>query len=659
MGGLVMGNIEFAAFGKEFADFSKRVTTLRAAGENSPDIVEALLAELDFAQEELRVCHEELNQQDHQIDAHNDASNRERVLLRHVFGELPVPVFVLDHVGAVRGVNQAAAGLLGMSSAFVAGKPFPVFVDLTSRAAFRSRLSAVLRSGGTTSFSSVVVASRERLRRRVMLTRLNLPPEARPLVAAVILPPENRPAARGAAQAHAPAGHEAPPRTADEQGGPPAAQPGAPAADDGLVSIAAHHVGLMSHVTRMLLDEQSQSEPVTLHRVAWLLQANMADWVIIDLAGEDGLTRTAVAGPENAPPLVLTAGQAPLATPLHAEVLDTGKAALHPVVLDENALGATTDGRPLLTAIGAGCVLSVPLRTDGVTTGVMTLIRPPEDSAFTLTDLWLCEEIGERVALALGARRRHRRYSDTAAALQASLLPQVAVQIPGLDWAAAYHAGTSGVEAGGDFYDVFKSPGSWGVAMGDVCGKGEEAAAVTAMVQHGIRLLSLWDGQPSAVLARVNTAMMARQETDRFVTAVAAHLSWAADALRVELASAGHPGAVVLRADGAISFTSGGGIPLGLFGDGETHTEQLSLSPGDMLLFYSDGVTEMRAADGTFYGTARLAEVLTQNLGSTAANVIRAIEDDISAFGLGTIHHDDITILALRVGNVPSLRERT
>jgi serine phosphatase RsbU (regulator of sigma subunit) len=122
--------------------------------------------------------------------------------------------------------------------------------------------------------------------------------------------------------------------------------------------------------------------------------------------------------------------------------------------------------------------------------------------------------------------------------------------MPGLDWAAAYRGGTSGLDVGGDFYDVFPSPGGWGIALGDVCGKGEEAAAVTAMVRHGIRLLSLWDDDPAAVLSKVNTAMLAQQETSRFVTAVTAHLSWDEDCLRVKLTSAGHPGAAVLRAGG-------------------------------------------------------------------------------------------------------------
>jgi serine phosphatase RsbU (regulator of sigma subunit) len=338
---------------------------------------------------------------------------------------------------------------------------------------------------------------------------------------------------------------------------------------------------------------------------------------------------------------------------VHAEVLETGKAALHPVIGDENALGVAADGRPVLMDLGAGSLLSVPLRTGDVTIGVLTLVRPPDEPVFGLSDLRLFEEIGEHLALALRTERRYRRRSDTAAALQASLLPQVAIQIPGLDWAAAYRAGTGSVEVGGDFYDVFASPGGWGVVLGDVCGKGQEAAAVTAMVRHGIRLLSLWDDHPASVLGQVNAAMMAQQETTRFVTAVAAHLSWDDDCLAVELASAGHPGAVVLRAGGAVSFTAGGGVPLGLFDDGTTRTEQLRLAPGDTLVLYSDGVTEMRAASGALYGSARLAEVLTRNLGSPAAHIVKAIEDDIGAFGHGAANHDDVAVLATRVDHLP------
>ena len=643
------GGFEFSAFDREFAEFRERVTALRTAHDSSPDIVDALLVELELAEEELRVSQEELAQRGNEIAERGEGADRERALLRTVFADLPVPLFVLDHGGSVRRANRAAAELLGTSSAYVAGKPFPVFVDLTARAAFRSRLSAVLRSGGTTSFNSVMTASRRRLRTRIMLARLDSPSQARPLVAAAILPPvtgpetSEAPAAGSTATGNRATGNRATGSTAGD---------GRPGYDQAVVA-ATRRADLLYRVARLLLDEQSLSEPVTLHRVAWLLRGEVADWVIIDLAREDAMTRAVVTAPDGGSATALVAGQPAPDTPLHAEVLETGKAALHPAILDENALGITADGRPVLMDLGAGSLLSVPLRTGDVTTGVLTLVRRPEEPVFGLSDLRLFEEIGEHLALALRTERRYRRRSDTAAALQASLLPQVAEQIPGLDWAAAYRAGTGGLEVGGDFYDVFTSPGGWGVALGDVCGKGEEAAAVTAMVRHGIRLLSLWDGDPASVLAKVNAAMMAQHETTRFVTAVAAHLSWEEESLAVELTSAGHPGAVVLRAGGAVSFTAGGGVPLGLFHDATTRTEHLCLDPGDTLVVYSDGVTEMRTVDGALYGSARLADVLTRNLGSPAAHLVKAIEDDIGAFGDGTANHDDVAVLAIRVDHRP------
>ncbi|HEY4462459.1 MAG TPA: PAS domain-containing protein, partial [Streptosporangiaceae bacterium] len=103
------GGFEFSAFDQEFADFRKRVTALRTARDSSPDIVDALLVELELAEEELRVSQEELAQRGNEIAERSEGSDRERALLRAVFAELPVPVFVLDHSGSVRRANRAAA----------------------------------------------------------------------------------------------------------------------------------------------------------------------------------------------------------------------------------------------------------------------------------------------------------------------------------------------------------------------------------------------------------------------------------------------------------------------------------------------------------------------------------------------------------------------
>jgi serine phosphatase RsbU (regulator of sigma subunit) len=651
----------FGAFDREFADFSRRITALRTAQHSSPATAEALFIELELAEEELHVIRDQMTEQSQEISRHSDAADRDRSLLRAVFSEMAVPVFVLDHGGFVRRANGAAAELLGTASAYLAGKPFPIFVDLTARAAFRSQLSAVFRNGGKNSFMSVLLVSQRRLPARIMLARVDPSSEVQPLVTVAVLPPAAEPASpaepvpRAAPVPQAPVPQAPVPQAPVPQAPVPQAPvpQAAPVPGAGhTFAAAARRLDLMSQVTRLLLDEQPLSEPVILHRVAWLLQAGTADWVIVDMVHEDGITRAVVAGPDN-PLAPLISGDEAEAAPLPGQVLRTGKAVVYPHIQDENALGVTATGQPVLVVLGAGSVLSVPVRAADFTAGVLTLVRAPENPAFGLSDLRVLEEIGELLALALRTERRQRRRSDTAAALQASLLPQVPTPMPGLDWAAAYRPGSHGIEVGSDFYDFYKSPGGCGVVLGDVCGKGEEAAAVTAMVRHGIRLLGLWDDQPAEALAKVNAAMLAQYETDRFVTAVAAHLSWRGDGLDVRLTSAGHPGAALVRASGVVSFAPGGGLPLGIFGDAETRTEQLVLRAGDTLVLYSDGVTERRATDGSTYGTARLADVLTRSPGRSASGIVRMIEDDLGAFSEGAKLRDDVAILVVRVAGAP------
>ena len=135
-----------------------------------------------------------------------------------------------------------------------------------------------------------------------------------------------------------------------------------------------------------------------------------------------------------------------------------------------------------------------------------------------------------------------RQRTETADALRASLLPPVLKPVPGVEIASAHLAPTRGREVGGDFYDVYPTPGGWGVAIGDVCGKGEDAAAATAAARHAIRVLAHSTADPADVLRGANEIMLAEEFGGRFVTASAAHLSWHDGTLQIVLANAGHPG---------------------------------------------------------------------------------------------------------------------
>jgi len=184
----------------------------------------------------------------------------------------------------------------------------------------------------------------------------------------------------------------------------------------------------------------------------------------------------------------------------------------------------------------------------------------------------------------------------------------------------------------------------WGFVLGDVCGKGEEAAAVTATARHGVRLLSRWKSKPAEVLTMVSQSLL---EEERFVTAVLASVS-ATGELQATIGTAGHPPAIVIRADGTIRTTGGGGVPLGLFEDFEPAIESFALAEGDTLFLHSDGVLDACDLLRERFGDERLIEVLASHSTKPVAEMLAAVERVLLDFCGGELD-DDISMLALRV----------
>jgi serine phosphatase RsbU (regulator of sigma subunit) len=204
---------------------------------------------------------------------------------------------------------------------------------------------------------------------------------------------------------------------------------------------------------------------------------------------------------------------------------------------------------------------------------------------------------------------------------------------------------------GGDFYDVYPTPDGWGVAVGDVCGKGDDAAAATAAARHAIRVLAHWDPDPARVLRGANDIMLTEEFGSRFVTADAAHLSWKDGILRVVLGSAGHPGPVLLKPDGRAQLLAGGGVALGIFPDPEPSVSELELEPGDVLFFFTDGLTGARSPQQGYFEEV-LPDTLAPLAGQHAADVIAEMRKIVLDFSAGELL-DDLTMLALRVGLPP------
>ncbi|MGW2199070.1 PP2C family protein-serine/threonine phosphatase [Streptosporangium sp. NPDC001682] len=407
---------------------------------------------------------------------------------------------------------------------------------------------------------------------------------------------------------------------------------------------AARRQELLARMTRLLLDEESLRQPVTVTRAARLLASESADWVIADVIRDGVPARACVLGPSDKPvtQLVRLAEQLnPQAAPAIAHVLTGGSGVVHEMLEDEGLLGDVPGGPPLLRVMGAASVLIVPIGGEDDVLGSLTLVRLRDREPFSLADLGLMEEIGVHLGLALRARRSFQTRSRAADALRTSVVPRSLPDIPGFEAAAIYNAGSSPV--GAEFYDVFRTHDGWGFALGGAAGKGEEAASVSAMVRNGLRVLSVWESDPGEVMRKLNQALTA-QHNGMFVMAVTGFIR----ARKIRLASAGHHPAALLQPDGGVRFTAGGGVPLGIAAEAEMFTEELTPASGQTLVFYSDGLVASQNELGESYGETRLADVLARCVTRSPAEIVKTVEEDRHAFSGGRVW-DEIVILALRV----------
>jgi serine phosphatase RsbU (regulator of sigma subunit) len=345
------------------------------------------------------------------------------------------------------------------------------------------------------------------------------------------------------------------------------------------------------------------------------------------------------------------AAQDPQPGSLPHTVHDTSSSQLITRADDAGILGESPDGVPLLMQLGATSVLSVPLSDGEHCYGALTLARHPSAGHFEIADLGLVEEIGEQLALAITMDRKVRRHTQVADALRYSLLPRELPGVPGVEVATTHLAATENPEVGGDFFDVYGTPKGWGVAIGDVCGRGEGVAAASAAARHAIRAVAHSSHDPADVLAVTNQIILAEEFTGRFITACIAHLQWRGGALEVALGSAGHPAPLLLRPDGELRQLGGGGLPLGIFPDAGPGLEQHELSAGDTLIFYSDGLADAHRP-GQGYFDDQLPGEVGALAGRTPGQILARLQEVALEFCQRRVH-DDITMLALRVGEPP------
>lgn len=237
------------------------------------------------------------------------------------------------------------------------------------------------------------------------------------------------------------------------------------------------------------------------------------------------------------------------------------------------------------------------------------------------------------------------RFADLARTLQATLLPPALPQIAGLELGARYTPASSDVEVGGDFYDLFPTRGStWAMVIGDVCGRGAEAATQTAVARYTLRTAALQARRPSRMLATLNEVVLRSADDERFLTA--AVLTVRPREGRVTLALGGHPQPVLLAADGTASLVGKPGMIVGALERSDVPDTSLTLEAGDALILYTDGVLEARQGTEQF-GTRRLVELVEACRGLDADTIAGRLLDAVREFQGGE-GDDDVAILVLR-----------
>jgi PAS domain S-box-containing protein len=317
--------------------------------------------------------------------------------------------------------------------------------------------------------------------------------------------------------------------------------------------------------------------------------------------------------------------------------------------LGEPATVSSGIGTTLATASAVGGeTVVLPLVARNRVIGMLTLGKP-SDEHFRQEILELAEDLSRRAALALDNARLYSERMAISQSLQRSLLPPELPHIQGVEVEVIYRAAGEGNEVGGDFYDLFPiRDGAYGFAIGDVCGTGPEAAAVTGLARHALRLLAREGYGGPAVLERLNSAILDEGARSRFLTLLYGELWPQEDGSAVlKVVCAGHPLPLRLRQDGTVEPAAEPQPLLGVMEDLELYEQTVTLDPGDVLLCVTDGVTERR--EGTrMLGDDGLTDVLTTctglTAGAVAARIMRAVERFAS-----DAPSDDMAILAMRV----------
>jgi serine phosphatase RsbU (regulator of sigma subunit) len=315
---------------------------------------------------------------------------------------------------------------------------------------------------------------------------------------------------------------------------------------------------------------------------------------------------------------------------------DMGDPAMREIAIDAGHLEVVREVRPRSTLI-------VPLQSRGRTIGALTLVSLENDDRYGEGEVAMAEELAQRAAAALTNARLHDEQAHLARALQRALMPGALPKIQGLEVATRFRPVAG--EIGGDFYDLFQlEESSWAAVIGDVCGKGPEAATLTSLMRDTLRASALRGESPSDTLGLLNAAIRETVTDDRFCTA--AYARFDLDRARLTVCNGGHPPPLVLRKDGSVEAIGPPGTLLGIYEEIELVDTSVTLKKGDLAMLYTDGLFDVAPKPRAAVATP-VAEQLASCKGMGAEETAAAIEA-LAIEGQSGEPQDDIAIVVLR-----------
>jgi PAS domain S-box-containing protein len=403
----------------------------------------------------------------------------------------------------------------------------------------------------------------------------------------------------------------------------------------------------MAEASRVLASSADHVD--VLQRVARLAVPQIADWCSIEILSEDGeIECVAIHHADRA--TGEPAGRAAHArrgriddATVTAEVMRSGRAQLLETVGQQSIAPAGED--PPMPATSA---IVVPLAAPTRTVGAITLAFSDSLRRFSPADVTLAERLGRRAGTAVESSRLHTERTRIAKILQASLLPDSLPEIAGVKIAARYHAAGELNDVGGDFYDVIPYRGeSWLLVIGDVCGKGPRAAAVTALARHTLRTASMLGQTPAGMLHTLHRALSNQPPGADLCTACIVTLERLPAHVALTVTLAGHPPPLLIGAEGRTERIGKPGTLLGVLDPIETTEVRAELLPGQTLLLYTDGLPEAGHA-GEPLGDGGLARLCAQEHHLPLEELLGVVEQTALEHAAGTLS-DDIALLGLRL----------